>query len=83
MMDRAREKGSAVPPGRVCQFVRLPSTEVAGYFQSSFQDELRFLTNYELPFAHAFYIPGSFIPARRRAKLGLPICLNIFFIWAY
>jgi hypothetical protein len=26
------------------------------------------------------YIPGSFIPAIRRAKLGLPICLNIFFI---
>ena len=29
------------------------------------------------------YIPGSFIPAIRRAKLGLPICLNIFFICAY
>ena len=29
------------------------------------------------------YIPGSFIPASRRAKLGLPICLNIFFICAY
>src|SRR5260221_10247687 len=29
------------------------------------------------------YIPGIFIPAMRRAKLGLPICLNIFFIWAY
>jgi hypothetical protein len=29
------------------------------------------------------YIPGTFIPARRRAKLGLPICLNIFLIWAY
>src|SRR5579864_1751147 len=30
-----------------------------------------------------FYIPGNFIPASRRAKLGLPICLNIFFICAY
>src|SRR4029077_9997824 len=29
------------------------------------------------------YIPGIFIPANRRAKLGLPICLNIFFICAY
>jgi hypothetical protein len=29
------------------------------------------------------YIPGNFIPAMRRAKLGLPICLNIFFICAY
>src|SRR5215467_7014060 len=29
------------------------------------------------------YIPGSFMPAILRAKLGLPICLNIFFIWAY
>ena len=29
------------------------------------------------------YIPGSFIPAILRAKLGLPICLNIFFICAY
>src|ERR1700733_15005142 len=29
------------------------------------------------------YIPGNFIPAILRAKLGLPICLNIFFIWAY
>ena len=26
---------------------------------------------------------GNFIPAMRRAKLGLPICLNIFFICAY
>jgi hypothetical protein len=31
----------------------------------------------------SFYIPGSFIPAILRAKLGLPICLNIFFICAY
>src|SRR5882757_8230554 len=30
-----------------------------------------------------FHIPGSFIPASRLAKLGLPICLNIFFICAY
>src|SRR5580704_7059507 len=30
-----------------------------------------------------FYIPGIFIPASLRAKLGLPICLNIFFICAY
>jgi hypothetical protein len=29
------------------------------------------------------YIPGSFIPAILRAKLGFPICLNIFFICAY
>ena len=29
------------------------------------------------------YIPGNFIPAILRAKLGLPICLNIFFICAY
>jgi len=29
------------------------------------------------------YIPGSFIPASRRAKLGFPICLNILRIWAY
>src|SRR5882757_4347615 len=29
------------------------------------------------------YIPGSFIPDILRAKLGLPICLNIFFICAY
>src|SRR5579872_3203874 len=29
------------------------------------------------------YIPGIFIPAMRRAKLGFPICLNIFFICAY
>src|SRR6266852_3244298 len=29
------------------------------------------------------YMPGNFIPAIRRAKLGLPICLNIFFICAY
>jgi hypothetical protein len=29
------------------------------------------------------YIPGSFIPASLRAKLGLPICLNIFLICAY
>src|SRR5206468_3581114 len=32
---------------------------------------------------NCLYIPGSFIPASLRAKLGLPICLNIFFIWAY
>ena len=25
----------------------------------------------------------AIIPAIRRAKLGFPICLNIFFIWAY
>ena len=82
MMDRAR-KGFSRASGTVYQFVRLPAAaEVADYSPSSFQDELRFMTN-ELPFAHAFYIPGSFIPARRRAKLGLPICLNIFFIWAY
>jgi hypothetical protein len=30
-----------------------------------------------------YYIPGIFIPASRRAKLGFPICLNIFFICAY
>jgi hypothetical protein len=30
-----------------------------------------------------FYMPGNFIPAILRAKLGLPICLNIFFICAY
>src|SRR6266851_3266593 len=86
MMDRARQstgEGFSRASHTVYQFVGLPATEVAGYFQSSFQDEPRFTTNYELPFAHAFYIPGSFIPARRRAKLGLPICLNIFFIWAY
>jgi hypothetical protein len=30
------------------------------------------------------YIPGMpFMLARRRMKLGLPICLNIFFICAY
>jgi len=29
------------------------------------------------------HIPGNFIPAMRRAKLGCPICLNIFFICAY
>ena len=26
------------------------------------------------------HMPGSFIPASLLAKLGLPICLNIFFI---
>src|SRR5260370_38927997 len=35
------------------------------------------------PSSAPFYIPGNFIPAILRAKLGLPICLNIFFIWAY
>jgi hypothetical protein len=30
-----------------------------------------------------FYIPGIFIPASRRAKLGLPMDLNIFRICAY
>ena len=34
-------------------------------------------------FSPLVYTPGSFIPASLRAKLGLPICLNIFFIWAY
>ena len=29
------------------------------------------------------YIPGNFIPASLRAKLALPICLNILRIWAY
>ncbi len=29
------------------------------------------------------HIPGSFIPASLRAKLALPICLNILRIWAY
>jgi hypothetical protein len=28
------------------------------------------------------YIPGSFIPDSFLPKLALPICLNIFFIWA-
>ena len=28
-------------------------------------------------------MPGIFMPASLRAKLGLPICLNIFFICAY
>src|SRR5437899_1933019 len=30
-----------------------------------------------------FYIPGNFIPASLRAKLALPICLNILRICAY
>ena len=29
------------------------------------------------------HIPGIFIPASRRAKLGLPMLLNILRIWAY
>jgi hypothetical protein len=33
--------------------------------------------------AHISYIPGNFIDASRRAKLGFPICLNIFLICAY
>src|SRR5580698_7039939 len=35
------------------------------------------------PLAPGLHIPGNFIPAILRAKLGLPICLNIFFICAY
>ena len=33
--------------------------------------------------SRGLYIPGIFIPASLRMKLPLPICLNIFFIWAY
>ena len=33
--------------------------------------------------ASAAYIPGSFIPASRRAKLAFPMSLNIFRICAY
>jgi hypothetical protein len=32
--------------------------------------------------ASGFYIPGIFMPAMRRAKLGLPMVLNILRIWA-
>jgi hypothetical protein len=32
---------------------------------------------------YLLHIPGNFIPARRRAKLFLPMSLNIFLIWAY
>src|SRR4030081_2906177 len=87
IMQRAREEFQPCLRHGL-SIVSFPATEVAGYFQSSFQDEprsgeLRFITNCELPVAQALYIPGNFIPANLLAKLGLPICLNIFFIWAY
>src|SRR6266851_5011482 len=63
MMDRARQstgEGFSRASHTVYQFVGLPATEVAGYFQSSFQDEPRFTTNYELPLlTHSTFLAAS------------------------
>ena len=64
-----RDPSTALPlASRAATSLRMTSAEKA------------FTITYRKFFA---YIPGSFIPAIRRAKLGLPICLNIFFICAY